>query len=217
LPRVIKIDHIGLAVESISQDLEIFSEGLGLELQGTENVGTDGVVAAFLPVGESRLELLEPMEQEGPVRKFLQNRGQGVHHVCLEVEDLPGLLARLRERGVELIDDQPRPGAHGTQVAFVHPKSANGVLIELVEPTGGQSAVATFVSEQGEGVQHLGYRIPDVAAAIAEAEALGFKAEWTVDDEHGLAVAFLPPGAFFGISIELVRSEPPVDLQKWMK
>ena len=135
MPRVIKIDHIGLAVESISQAPEIFSEGLGLELQGTENVGTDGVVAAFLPVGESRLELLEPMEQEGPVRKFLQNRGQGVHHVCLEVEDLPGLLARLRERGVELIDDQPRPGAHGTQVAFVHPKSANGVLIELVETT----------------------------------------------------------------------------------
>jgi methylmalonyl-CoA epimerase len=133
LPRVIKIDHIGLAVESISQALEIFSEGFGLELQATENVETDGVTAAFLPVGESRLELLEPLEQEGPVRKFLQNRGQGVHHICLEVEDLPGLLAQLRERGVELIDNEPRPGAHGTQVAFVHPKSANGVLVELVE------------------------------------------------------------------------------------
>ncbi|MFL5732471.1 MAG: methylmalonyl-CoA epimerase [Chloroflexia bacterium] len=133
MPRVIRINHVGLAVESITQALGIFSEGLGLEVEGTEDVEGDGVQVAFLPVGESRLELLQPVGDEGPVQKFLANRGQGVHHLCLEVEDLAGLLGRLRERGVELIDNEPRVGAHGTMVAFVHPKSANGVLIELVE------------------------------------------------------------------------------------
>jgi methylmalonyl-CoA/ethylmalonyl-CoA epimerase len=127
LPRIVRINHIGLAVDSIAQALRIFSGGLGLEVQGTDNIATDSVVAAFLPVGDSRIELLEPLGQEGPVHKFLQNRGQGVHHLCLEVEDLPGMLAQLRELGVELIDDRPRPGAHGSMVAFIHPKSANGV------------------------------------------------------------------------------------------
>jgi methylmalonyl-CoA mutase C-terminal domain/subunit len=133
LPRIIKINHIGLAVESITQALGIFSEGLGLQVDGMENVETDGVAVAFLPVGESRLELLQPLGHEGPVQKFLQNRGEGVHHVCLEVEDLPGLLAQLRQGGVELVDNEPRGGAHGSQVAFIHPRSVNGVLIELVE------------------------------------------------------------------------------------
>jgi methylmalonyl-CoA epimerase len=135
LPRILKINHIGLAVESIPQALGIFTEGFGLNVEGIENVAADGVVTAFLPVGESRLELLQPLGQEGPVQKFLQNRGPGVHHICLEVEDLPGLLAQLQARGVELIDNEPRSGAHGSQVAFIHPKSANGVLIELVEST----------------------------------------------------------------------------------
>jgi len=133
LPRIVRINHVGLAVESLAQALGIFSEGFGLELQGTENVETDGVAVAFLPVGESRLELLQPIGREGPVHKFLENRGQGVHHLCLEVEDLPGMLAQLRGLGIELIDNEPRPGAHGSRVAFIHPKSANGVLIELVE------------------------------------------------------------------------------------
>jgi methylmalonyl-CoA/ethylmalonyl-CoA epimerase len=138
LPRVIRIDHIGLAVESISQALGIFSEGFGLELQGTENVGTDGVVAAFLPVGESRLELLEPMEQEGPVRKFLQNRGPGLHHICFEVDDIEAAIDELMSRGAEFVDPEPRPGAVG-QVAFILPEVGRGVLVELIqlEPTAG--------------------------------------------------------------------------------
>jgi methylmalonyl-CoA epimerase len=133
MPRVLKINHIGLAVENIQQALSVFSEGLGLDVTGFDDVPNDAVRVAFLPLGESRLELLEPQGETGPLQKFLANRGQGIHHICLEVEDLPGLLYRLKERGVELIDEQPRPGAHGSQVAFVHPKSANGVLIELVE------------------------------------------------------------------------------------
>ena len=133
MPRIVKINHIGLAVENLAQALNIYSNGLGLNESGRDYVPGDAVRVSFLPVGESRLELLEPVGESGPLQKFLANRGPGMHHMCLEVEDLPGILAQLRAAGVELIDNEPRPGAHGTQVAFIHPKSANGVLIELVE------------------------------------------------------------------------------------
>ena len=133
MPRVIRINHIGLATASIDEALRVFSDGLGLEVDHSEEVPGDRVRVSFVPVGESRFEFLEPVGDEGPVQKFLDKRGPGIHHICLEVEDLPGMLERLRERNVELIDQEPRPGAHGTMVAFVHPKSANGVLVELVE------------------------------------------------------------------------------------
>jgi methylmalonyl-CoA epimerase len=135
LPRVIRISHIGLAVENLEQALGVYGGGLGLAETGREEVPGDAVRVSFLPVGESRLELLEPVGESGPLQKFLEKRGEGMHHMCLEVEDLRGMLARLREQGVELIDNEPRPGANGTQVAFIHPKSASGVLIELVEST----------------------------------------------------------------------------------
>ena len=111
----------------------MFSDGLGLPVTGEQDVPSDGVHVSFLPVGESRLEILEPLGEEGPVQKFLANRGPGIHHVCLEVEDLAGLLQHLMRSGIELIDQTPRPGAHGTQVAFIHPNAASGVLVELVE------------------------------------------------------------------------------------
>ncbi len=133
MPRIIRINHIGLAVRSIEQALGVFSDGMGLSLSGQEFVSSDAVRVAFLPIGESRLELVEPVGESGPVHKFLASRGEGVHHICLEVEDLPGLLAQLRSNGVELIDNEPRPGAHGSMVAFIHPRSANGVLLELTE------------------------------------------------------------------------------------
>ncbi|HST04513.1 MAG TPA: methylmalonyl-CoA epimerase [Chloroflexia bacterium] len=133
MPRVIRINHIGLATESISDALRVFGDGLGMEIAGGEVVPGDNVRVLFAPVGESRFEFLEPVGDEGPVHKFLEKRGPGIHHICLEVEDLRGMLDHLSALGVELIDSQPRPGAHGTMVAFVHPKSANGVLIELVE------------------------------------------------------------------------------------
>jgi methylmalonyl-CoA epimerase len=135
VPRVVKINHIGLATESIEEALRVFGDGLGLEVTGSEDVPGDMTRVTFAPLGEARLEFLEPLGEEGPVQKFLEKRGPGIHHICLEVEDLPGLLERLRGQGVELIDQEPRPGAHGTMVAFVHPKAANGVLVELVEHT----------------------------------------------------------------------------------
>jgi len=137
VPRVIKINHIGLATAGIEDALRVFGEGLGLEVTGSEDIEGDMTRVTFAPLGESRLEFLEPIDGEGPVQKFLEKQGPGIHHICLEVEDLPGMLARLRSLGVELVDEQPRPGAHGTQVAFVHPKSANGVLVELVETAPG--------------------------------------------------------------------------------
>ena len=133
VPRVIRINHIGLATASIEDALRLFSDGLGIATAGGEDVQGDMTRVTFAPLGESRLEFLEPLDGEGPVQKFLEKRGPGIHHICLEVEDLPGMLDRLRALGIELVDEQPRPGAHGTSVAFIHPKSANGVLIELVE------------------------------------------------------------------------------------
>jgi methylmalonyl-CoA/ethylmalonyl-CoA epimerase len=133
VPRIIRINHIGLATASIDEALRVFSDGLGLKMDDTEDVASDAVRVTFSPVGESRFEFLEPVGEEGPLQKFLEKRGPGIHHICLEVEDLPGMLAQLREHNVELIDHEPRPGAHGTIVAFVHPRAANGVLIELVE------------------------------------------------------------------------------------
>lgn len=133
MPRVVRINHIGLATGSLDDAVTLFGEGLGLALSDPHQVPGDRVSVTFAPVGESRFEFLEPVGDEGPLQKFLEKRGPGIHHICLEVEDLRGMLAHMESLGVELIDKEPRPGAHGTQVAFIHPKSANGVLVELVE------------------------------------------------------------------------------------
>jgi methylmalonyl-CoA epimerase len=132
MPRIIRINHIGLAAQDGAAAVA-FWQALGLPLAGSETVPGDRVAVSFLPVGESRIEVLEPVGEEGPVQKFLANRGEGMHHLCLEVEDLAGLLRQLAEAGVELVDAVPRPGAHGSRVAFLHPRATHGVLIELME------------------------------------------------------------------------------------
>lgn len=139
MPRVLKINHIGVATSDAGEALRFFADGLGLGVGGIENVESEAVRVSFLAVGESRVELLEPLGEEGPVQRFLASRGAGVHHVCLEVDDLEGMLARLRAEGVRLLDEEPRRGAHGTLVAFVHPKSAGGILVELVQSGSGGS------------------------------------------------------------------------------
>jgi methylmalonyl-CoA/ethylmalonyl-CoA epimerase len=128
-----KIDHLGIAVSSISDSLAFYRDALGLELAGTEMVEDQGVQVALLPVGESRIELLEPVSGETPVGRFIAKRGQGLHHICYEVDDLTSKLAELKLRGVRLLEGYPRRGAEGKLVAFLHPASAQGVLIELVE------------------------------------------------------------------------------------
>ena len=128
-----KIDHLGIAVSSISDSLTFYREVLGLELAGSETIEDQGVRVALLPVGEARIELLEPVSGETPVGRFITKRGEGLHHICYEVDDLSSKLDELRSRGVRLLDGYPRRGAEGKLVAFLHPASAHGVLVELVE------------------------------------------------------------------------------------
>jgi len=132
-----KIDHIGIAVKDINSVLGFYAEALGLENLGYEVVEDQGVRVAFLPVGESRLELLEPLDDNSPVAKFIAKRGEGIHHICLDVEDVSETLGEMKQRGLQLIDQSPRPGAHHKEVAFVHPKASSGVLIELSQDAPG--------------------------------------------------------------------------------
>jgi methylmalonyl-CoA/ethylmalonyl-CoA epimerase len=129
----LKIDHLGIAVASLAEAVAAF-EALGFTVAETHDVPTERVRVAFLPVGESRLELLEPTDPDSVIARFLEQRS-GLHHVCILVDDLDGALAAMRTAGVPLVDQAPRVGAGGCRVAFVHPKGAAGVLLELKEQT----------------------------------------------------------------------------------
>jgi len=131
-----KINHIGIAVKSIEAALPLYRDVLGMVFEGTEEVAEQKVRVAFFAVGESRIELLEPTSADSPVAKFLEKNGEGTHHIAYEVEDLPAALAGLRAQGVRLIDETPRCGAHGTRIAFLHPKATGGVLTELCQAGG---------------------------------------------------------------------------------
>jgi methylmalonyl-CoA/ethylmalonyl-CoA epimerase len=128
-----KIDHLGIAVRSISDSLKFYTEALGLEVEGTETVESEGVHVALIPVGESRIELLEPVSENSAVGRFISKRGEGLHHICYEVEDLAEKIETMKAQGVRVLDGYPRRGAEGKLVAFLHPASANGVLVELSE------------------------------------------------------------------------------------
>jgi methylmalonyl-CoA/ethylmalonyl-CoA epimerase len=127
-----KLDHIGIAVKSIESAAAVY-RALGLDIQHTEVVASQGVKTAFLSVGDSNLELLEPTGADSTIAKFIEKRGEGIHHICLRVDDLEAHLARLKAEGFRLINEAPVPGAHGCRVAFLHPAAGNGVLIELSE------------------------------------------------------------------------------------
>jgi len=127
------LDHIGIAVRSLAESLPFYTQTLGLTSQGPEEVASEGVRVAFLQVGESRLELLEPLSDDSPIARFLSKRGPGVHHFCLRVADMDRALAALRSRGAEVIPPEHRIGAGGRRVAFIHPRSTGGILMELKE------------------------------------------------------------------------------------
>jgi methylmalonyl-CoA/ethylmalonyl-CoA epimerase len=131
--KVKRVDHIGIAVESLDEALRIWRDALGLEPVEVEEVAAMKLRAAVLRLGETDIELLESTDDEGPIGKFISNKGPGIHHVCLEVDDIEGALAELSAAGYRLIDEEPRVGAGGHRVAFVHPKSCGGVLLELSE------------------------------------------------------------------------------------
>jgi methylmalonyl-CoA/ethylmalonyl-CoA epimerase len=129
-----KINHIGVAVTCIEDALPYYRDQLGMNYEGEEVVAAQKVKVAFLQIGESRIELLEPTSDESPVAGFLKKNGPGMHHIAYEVDDLEGALRKLEAQGVRLIDKKPRKGAHGTKIAFVHPKASGGVLTELCQP-----------------------------------------------------------------------------------
>jgi methylmalonyl-CoA/ethylmalonyl-CoA epimerase len=128
------IDHIGVAVTSIAEQMAFYRDILGLEYEGEETVADQKLRVAFFRCGAVRIELLEPTEPDSPVARFIAKRGQGLHHLALSVEDLPARIAELKREGIQMIDEVPRPGAHGMAIAFIHPKSSQGVLTELCEP-----------------------------------------------------------------------------------
>ena len=128
-----KVDHIGIATNQLDEALSLWRDALGLEVEFTEAVVEQGVNVAMLPIGETHIELLEPLNANSPVGKFLEKRGPGIHHVAVRVDDIRATLAQLKQKGTRLIDETPRVGARGCLVAFVHPSAANGVLLELVQ------------------------------------------------------------------------------------
>ncbi len=130
-----KINHLGIATKKIEDVISFWTDSLGLETMHTEIVEDQKVRVAMLPIGESRIELLEPTSEDSPISKFLEKRGGGIHHIAIEVEDIAAALQKARDNGATLIDQEPRIGAEGCLVAFIHPRSTGGVLLELVQTT----------------------------------------------------------------------------------
>ena len=131
--KVIKIDHLGIAVKSINEGKKFWGDLLGLWLEESEAMAEEKLITTFFPIGESEIELLESTDPEGPIGRFLEKRGEGIHHVAFRVENIEEALKELKEKGIRLIDETPRAGARGAKIVFLHPKSTNGVLVELCE------------------------------------------------------------------------------------
>lgn len=128
-----KINHLGIAVKSLEEAIPFYRDNLGMIFQGTEEVAEQKVKVAFLQVGESKIELLEPTSGDSPIAKFLDKNGPGIHHVAYEVPDIAAAISRLEADGLRMIDRVPRNGAHGAKIAFIHPKSSEGILTELCQ------------------------------------------------------------------------------------
>ena len=131
--KVLKIDHLGIAVKSINEGKKFWGDLLGLWLESSEAMAEEKLITTFFPIGESEIELLETTDPEWPIGRYLKNRGEGIHHIALRVENIEEALKELKEKGIRLVDEKPRKGAGGAKIAFLHPKSTNGVLVELCE------------------------------------------------------------------------------------
>jgi methylmalonyl-CoA/ethylmalonyl-CoA epimerase len=131
--KIKRIAHLGVAVNDLDAALKFFTEGLPLQVTHTEDY--QGMKIGFVPVGDSSIELLQDLSGSSAIRKYLDKNGEGIHHIAFEVDDIHQAVAELKERGIKLIDETPRPGAHGMTIAFMHPKGTHGILMELVQPT----------------------------------------------------------------------------------
>lgn len=131
--KALKVDHIGIAVKNLDETLKFYTDILGLECQGTEVVEEQKVRVAFLPVGDTEVELLESTTEDGPIARFIEKNGEGMQHIAFKVENIEEAIAYMQEKGMRMIDEAPRYGAGGAKIAFVHPKSSHRVLVELSE------------------------------------------------------------------------------------
>jgi len=188
------VDHLGIAVRTIDESLRFWELALGLEVKGRESVPTEGVDVAFLPAGSTRIELLEPRSPDSPVGRFLDKRGPGIHHVTFEVDDVTAALERLAGLGLGLLDRTPRPGAGGSKVAFLHPRTTGGVLVELVERSGRRLAasgglepgetVLAYLREPQEKIWGVLRRL-DASGVVLEGIDLGSFDDWAAQIERG--------------------------------
>lgn len=128
-----KVDHIGIAVKSLEETLKFYEDALGLKCEGTEVVKEQKVKVAFLPIGDTEMELLESTDDEGPIARYIEKKGEGVQHIAYRVDDIEKAIEEMKAKGIRMIDEKPRYGAGGAKIAFLHPKSTHGVLIELCE------------------------------------------------------------------------------------
>lgn len=131
--RVLKVDHIGIAVANLEETVRFYSEVLGMNAEGTESIDEQKVNVAFLPCGDSELELLESTSPDGPIARFIEKNGEGIQHIALRVDNIEDAIKELKEKGIRLIDEKPRYGAGGAKIIFLHPKATKGVLLELCE------------------------------------------------------------------------------------
>ncbi len=133
MPKITKINHIAVAVTDIANSLSFWCDALGLELAELRDVPAESAQIAFLPVGGTEIELVHPTTDDSGLAKYMEKRGEGMHHLCLETDDIEAMMAQLKEKGVQLINESPRKGADGKRYAFIHPKSTGGVLVELYQ------------------------------------------------------------------------------------
>jgi methylmalonyl-CoA epimerase len=191
---ILKVDHVGIAVSSLDAGLRFWHDALGLSLGGTETVAAEGVRVAFLPAGESRVELLEAIRPDSPIGKFIATRGEGIHHITFQVDAIQPVLDRLKARGVALLDDTPRAGAEGTRVAFLHPRAAGGVLVELVEKAAGAGRRAAGIHAGDPVLVYLRDPHEKMWGVLRERDASGLTVEgldlasfdaWTTHVERG--------------------------------
>jgi methylmalonyl-CoA/ethylmalonyl-CoA epimerase len=203
---ILKVDHVGIAVKSLEDRLGFWHDALGMALAGTETVPTEGVRVAFLAAGDSRVELLEANRPDSPVAKFVDKRGEGIHHITFQVEAIQPVLDRLKALGIPLLDDAPRAGAGGTMVAFLHPRAAGGVLVELVQRPaqagagtariGAGDAVLVYLRDPHEKMWGV-LRERDASGLTLQGLDLASFDAWTAQVERGESgitpsVVFLP-------------------------
>ncbi len=189
------LDHVGVAVRNLAEALAFYRDGLGLEVEVSEAVTSQGVTAHFLQTGPTRLELLESTSPDSVVARYIERRGPGLHHITLRVDDVPEVLAHLKARGVRLIDEIPRPGAEGSRVAFIHPASAQGVLVELKEeaPAAVSLGVARFnVGRLRVSVLHDGLFRLDGGAMFGVVPRALWERKTPADDRHRIQLAMRP-------------------------